>query len=87
MENEKTIEVWYNVICWYWNKHPMKYWKFECNCREKYWFSEMDLKIWAHKNNKSIYMQDLTEDDKRQCYLHYKNKSKSKNACKEISII
>lgn len=74
MENKETTETEYKVICWYWNKHDLKYWKYKCDCKNKYWFSEIDLKIRAWKNNKSMYMQDLTENDKRLCWKALKEK-------------
>lgn len=62
----------YKVICYYWNKHNIINWKFHCDCEIKYWFSAIDFKIWANENWKSIYMQDLTEEDRIKCWLNLK---------------
>lgn len=64
----------YMVICEYWNKHPLINWWIQCDCYQKYWFFSIDLKQWAKDNNKSMYMQDLTEDDKRECWKSLKAK-------------
>jgi len=62
----------YSIICNYWNRHNIVNWKFYCDCETKYWFSWLDLKVWANENNKSIYMQDLNEEDKIKCWLSLK---------------
>ena len=69
----------YKVICDYWNRHDLINWEFNCDCFQKYWFSSIDLKTWAKNNNKSLYMQDLTEDDKRACWAFLNNKIINKN--------
>lgn len=65
----------YNVVCDYWNRHTMINWEFKCDCQKKYWFTSTDLKLWAQNNNKTIYMQNLTEEDKRECRKYLKSKS------------
>ena len=64
----------YNIICEYWNKHQLINWWYNCDCYQKYWFFAIDLKQWAKDNKKSMYMQDLTEDDKRACWKTLKEK-------------
>ena len=78
---EKNLDYsnWRVVICWYWNRHPLFNWWMICDCFKKYWFLSVDLKTWARDNNKSSYMQDLTEDDKRACWAFLNNKIINKN--------
>lgn len=73
---EKNISwcSWYKVICWYWNKHDLINGRMDCDCYTKYWFLSIDLRSWAKDNKKSIYIQDLTEDDKRECWKSLKAK-------------
>ena len=74
---EKNIwNSWYKVFCEYWNKHDLINWWFACDCFQKYWFYAIDLKIWAKNNNKPMYMQDLSEDDKRECWKFLKANNK-----------
>ena len=74
MENKETTQIEYNVICSYGNRHELINWGFNCDCYQKYWFLSMDLMIWARDNWKSMYMADLTEDDKRNCWRDLKAK-------------
>ena len=69
MENKEVEIVNYNVICYYWCRHPLINWKFECNCKEKYWFDAIDLKIYARDVLNKMYMQEITEQEKRDFYL------------------
>lgn len=75
---EKNISwgSWYKVICDYWNKHDLINWWYNCDCFQKYWFYAIDLKQWAKDNKKSMYIQDLSIEDKRQCYIDLKKQWK-----------
>ena len=72
MENNETYE--YNVICDYWNRHPLINWQYVCNCKDKYKFEAIDLKIYMRDVLDKIYIQDVTEEQKRDCYLDLKKK-------------
>jgi hypothetical protein len=72
MENNETYK--YNVICEYWNRHPLINWKFTCNCKDKYKFEAIDLKVYMRDVLGKIYIQDITEEQKRDCYLDLKQK-------------
>jgi len=70
--DKKEVQANYNVICEYWNSHPLRFWKFNCECKEKYWFEAIDLKIYARDVLNKMYMQDITEQERRNCYLDLK---------------
>jgi len=68
----------YKVICDYWNKHDLINWQYNCDCKEKYWFSALDFKIYMRDKYWIIYMQDTTDDHKREFYLLNKKQNANK---------
>jgi hypothetical protein len=63
----------YNVICDYWNRHPMINWKFNCNCESRYWVDPIDIKLYL-KHLWKRYTKDLTETEKMECKNFITNK-------------
>jgi len=75
-QERNNINWWYTMICWFWDKHPLINWKFECDWKTKYNFTEIELKTFAIEKYWIIYPQDITIEMKRELYNITKQKWK-----------
>lgn len=78
---EKNIwwNSWYKVICDYWNKHDLINWKYNCDCKNNYWYYWFELKMYVWKKYWIIYPQDITPEMRKEFYLVKNNKNIPQN--------
>lgn len=69
----------YNVICDYWNRHPIQNWKYNCDCKNNYWYYGFELKIFVSQKYWIIYPQDITPEHRKEFYLIKNNKNTPQN--------
>ena len=72
----------YNVICDYWNKHPLVNWTIRCDCKKNYWYEAIELKLFAKAKYNIIYPWDITSDIRKEFYL-FKKEANICNIIKE----
>lgn len=69
----------YNVICDYWNRHPIQNWKYNCDCKNNYWYYWFELKMFVSQKYWIIYPQDITPEHRKEFYLVKNNKNIPQN--------